>query len=164
MLDIHPQYLPLSKLLDCRLFAIPEYQRAYSWTSRQRNDLFNDIERVHSKGRSVSHFMAAVVCRRKKKLSIGTDEFYQLDVVDGQQRLTTLIILLSSIRFALNKKNAEENKLQRELSELLVKGDGAKLLLLQNTHDSSHHVANDLRNGTADHSRTADTLADSELL
>ena len=164
MLDIHPQYLPLSKLLDGRLFAIPEYQRSYSWTSRQRNDLFNDIERVHSKGRSVSHFMAAVVCRRKKKLSIGTDEFYQLDVVDGQQRLTTLIILLSSIRFALNKKNVEEKKLQRELSELLVKGDGAKLLLLQSNHDSSHHFANYLRNGTADHSQTADTLADRELL
>ena len=100
----------------------------------------------------------------KKKLSIGTDEFYQLDVVDGQQRLTTLIILLNAIRFALNTENAEEKKLQRELSELLVKGDGAKLLLLQTNHDSSHYFSNYLRNGTADHSRTAHTLADRELL
>jgi uncharacterized protein with ParB-like and HNH nuclease domain len=31
MITIHPQYLTLSKLLDGRLFRIPEYQRAYSW-------------------------------------------------------------------------------------------------------------------------------------
>ena len=40
MLTIHPQYLTLSKLLDGRLFRVPEYQRAYSWTSRERQDLF----------------------------------------------------------------------------------------------------------------------------
>ena len=164
MLDIHPQYLPLSKLLDGRLFVIPEYQRAYSWTSHQRNDLFKDIERVHFKGRNVSHFMAAVVCRRRRKLSIGTDEFHQLDIVDGQQRLTTLIILFNAIRFALNPENSSEDRLQRELSELLVKGDGVKLLLLQTNHDSSHHFSNYLRTGTADNSRTVNTLADRELL
>ena len=38
MITIHPQYLTLSKLLDGRLFHIPEYQRAYSWTSRERQD------------------------------------------------------------------------------------------------------------------------------
>jgi uncharacterized protein with ParB-like and HNH nuclease domain len=32
MLTIQPQYLTLAKLLDSRLFRIPEYQRAYSWT------------------------------------------------------------------------------------------------------------------------------------
>lgn len=164
MLEIQPQYLSLSKLLDGRLFVIPEYQRAYSWTSHQRNDLFNDIERVHSKGRSMSHFMAAIVCRRKRKLSIRTDEFYQLDVVDGQQRLTTLIILLNAINFALDPAKKSEKDLQRELSELLVKGDGVRLLLLQTNHDSSHHFANYLRHGNAEDPRSVDTLADRELL
>ncbi len=42
MITIHPQYLTLSKLLDGRLFRIPEYQRAYSWTSSERQDLFGD--------------------------------------------------------------------------------------------------------------------------
>ena len=164
MLDIQPQYLTLSKLLDGRLFIIPEYQRPYSWTSHQRNDLFKDIELVHSKGPNASHFMAAVVCRRKKKLPMGTDEFYQLDIVDGQQRLTTLIILLNAIRYSLDPKKQAEEKLQRELSELLVKGDGVKLLLLQTNQDTSQHFANYLRDGTADHSPTANTLADRELL
>ena len=44
MLDIHPQYLTLSKLLDGRLFLIPDYQRAYSWTAHERQDLFAHSE------------------------------------------------------------------------------------------------------------------------
>ena len=164
MLDIQPQYLTLSRLLDGRLFIIPEYQRAYSWTSHQRNDLFKDIERVYSKGANASHFMAAVVCRRTKKLPIGTDEFYQLDIVDGQQRITTLIILLNAIKLALDSKKPAERKLHRELSELLVKGDGAKLLLLQTNHDSSHHFSDYLRNGNAEDPGSVGTLADRELL
>ena len=164
MLDIQPQYLTLSRLLDGRLFIIPDYQRAYSWTSHQRKDLFNDIERVYSKGPNSSHFMAAVVCRRKKKLSIETDEFYQLDIVDGQQRITTLIILLNAIRLALDTRKQTEKTLHRELSELLVKGDGAKLLLLQTNHDTSHHFSDYLRNGNAEDSAAVTTLADRELL
>ena len=50
MITIHPQYLTLSKLLDGRLFRIPEYQRAYSWTSSERQDLFGDIEKIRAKG------------------------------------------------------------------------------------------------------------------
>ena len=70
MITIHPQYLTLSKLLDGRLFRIPEYQRAYSWTSSERQDLFGDIEKVRAKGQDAGHFMAAVVClRRENRLS-----------------------------------------------------------------------------------------------
>lgn len=163
MLDIHPQYLTLAKLLDGRLFIIPEYQRPYSWTSHQRKDLFEDIERVHSKGHNASHFMAAVVCLRAKKKRLGTDEFHQMDIVDGQQRLTTLIILLNAIKLALDPNRSAEKKLQRELSELLVKGDGARLLLLQTNHDTSHHFATYLRSGTFDFSLAANTVADREL-
>jgi hypothetical protein len=43
--------LPLSKLFDGRLFQIPDYQRAYSWTRHQRRDLFGDLQKTHAKGR-----------------------------------------------------------------------------------------------------------------
>lgn len=83
MIAIHPQYLPLAKLLDGRLFQIPEYQRAYSWTSHERQDLFSDIEKTHAKGTDEGHFMAAVVCLRRKKQVLGTDEYHVVEVVDG---------------------------------------------------------------------------------
>ena len=164
MITIHPQYLTLSKLLDGRLFRIPEYQRAYSWTSRERQDLFGDIEKVYAKGQDAGHFMAAVVCLRREKQTLGTDEFHVLEVVDGQQRLTTLIILLNAIKLVLNRKNKAEAKLARELTELLVKVEGDELLLLQTNHDSSHYFATFLRKGTFPSSATATTLADREIL
>ena len=164
MIAIHPQYLALSKLLDGRLFRIPEYQRAYSWTSSERQDLFGDIEKVRTRGQDSGHFMAAVVCLRREKQTLGTDEFHVLEVVDGQQRLTTLIILLNAIKLALKPKDKAETKLARELSELLVKVEGDELLLLQTNHDSSHYFATFLRKGTSPASASATTLADREIL
>jgi hypothetical protein len=164
MLTIQPQYLTLSKLLDGRLFEIPEYQRAYSWTQKQRSDLFGDIETTYSKGPEEGHFMAAIVCLRRRRQMLGTDEYFVLEVVDGQQRLTTLILLLKAIKLELNKKNKAEAKLVDELADLLVKPDGDELLLLQTNHDSSHYFANFLRKGAAPTVDTAKTLADRELL
>ena len=130
----------------------------------RRQDLFGDIEKVCAKGQDAGHFMAAVVCLRREKQTLGTDEFHVLEVVDGQQRLTTLIILLNAIKRALNRKDKAEAKLKRELSELLVKVEGDELLLLQTNHDSSHHFATFLRAGTSPASASATTLADREIL
>src|SRR5215218_5778100 len=118
MITIQPQYLALTKLFDGRLFRIPEYQRASSWTWHQREDLFGDIQKTYSKGADAGHFMAAVVCLRRGKQVLGTDEFHVMEVVDGQQRLTTLIILLNTITIALDKKSKPEAKLVAELGEL----------------------------------------------
>jgi uncharacterized protein with ParB-like and HNH nuclease domain len=164
MLTIQPQYLTLANLLAIRLFRIPEYQRAYSWTWHQREDLFHDIEKIHAKGPEEGHFMAAVVCLRRKKQALGTDLFDVVEVVDGQQRLTTLIVLLNAIKLELDEKNKAEAKLARELAELLVKVEGDELLLLQTNHDSSHHFATFLRKGTAEQSSAGKTLADREIL
>jgi len=150
MITIQPQYLALTKLFDGRLFRIPEYQRAYSWTWHQREDLFGDIQKTYSKGADAGHFMAAVVCLRRGKQVLGTDEFHVIEVVDGQQRLTTLIILLNALKLILDDKVKAESKLALELSDLLVKAEADELLLLQTNHDSSHHFSNYLRKGIAD--------------
>lgn len=164
MIQIQPQYLTLSKLLDGRLFRIPEYQRAYSWGKRQREDLFSDIKRLHAKGPDEGHFMAAVVCLRQDQQVLGTDLFHVVEIVDGQQRLTTLIILLRAIALRLDRKDRKENKLADEIDELLVKTEGEELLLLQTNHDTSYHFATFLRTGKAAASATAKTIADRELL
>lgn len=164
MITIQPQYLTLAKLFDGRLFRIPEYQRAYSWTSHQREDLFDDIKKTHVRGSEAGHFMAAVVGLRRTKQILGTDEFHVMEVVDGQQRLTTLIILLNALKLALDPKNKPEGKLAGELAQLLVKVEGDELLLLQTNHDSSHHFTNYLRKGIAPSSETAKTISDREIL
>lgn len=164
MLNIQPQYLSLSKLLDGRLFRIPEYQRAYSWMKHQRQDLFDDLLKTYSAGKEEVHFMAAVVCLRREKQELGTDEYQVLEIVDGQQRITTLIVLLKAISLALDEDEKQEAKLRNELSDLLVKPEGDELLLLQTNHDSSHYFANFLRSGISPASSVAKTTADREIL
>ena len=95
-MQLQPQLFNLNNLLNGRLFRIPEYQRAYSWEKKQRDDLFGDIERV--KASDEDHFMATVVGLTREKKQIIADQFTVVEIVDGQQRLTTLIILLKAIQ------------------------------------------------------------------
>lgn len=164
MLTIQPQYLSLNELLKNRLFRIPEYQRAYSWGSMQRKDLFEDIRKVYKKGSDAAHFLAAVVCLRTDKQLIGTDEYYMLDVVDGQQRLTTLIILLKATAMQLSGQVEAEQKLKAQIEELLVKQDSDELLLLQTNHDTSHYFSRYIRSGQSESPDAAKTIADRQIL
>lgn len=144
---IDPKYLTFSSVLNKRLFRIPNYQRAYSWETKQRSELFEDIEKLKLYDFARHHFMSTVVCLRKDKIEeVGTDELEVLDVVDGQQRLTTLIILLKAISKKLSVGTAEEQKESENLDELLVKGD-KRLILLQTNHDDSNIFSNYLTKG-----------------
>lgn len=126
--------------------------------------MFADLRKVHASGPEHVHFMAAVVCLRRGKQVLGTDEFHTVEVVDGQQRLTTLIVLLNAIKLLLDGSDKGQAKLQGELSELLVKVEADELLLLQTNHDSSHHFATYMRTGKAAKVEDATTLADREIL
>ena len=64
-MNIQPQHLSLGKLLHNRLFRIPKYQRAYSWQTRHRKDLFNDIEKGWASQKDNGHFMATIVGLRR---------------------------------------------------------------------------------------------------
>jgi hypothetical protein len=164
MTPTQPRYQSLINLLNGRLFQIPEYQRAYSWRKKERNDLFADIEKTHQKGVDFSHFMAAIICLRRDKRSLGTDVYEVMDVVDGQQRLTTLIILLKAIFLALDKSDPGQERLKREFDELLVKVGSDTLLLLQTNHDSSKCFSDYLREGKAVAPDEAKTVSDRETL
>lgn len=159
---IHPQHLSLIDLLSKRLFTIPDYQRSYSWDTRQRRDLFDDIEEVWHEDEDSIHFMATVVCRRlADRVRLGTDVMTRLDIVDGQQRLTTLIILLNAIRRALAEEEGAERD-ANDLQTLLVKPHD-NLLLLQTNQDTSNLFSNYIRSGAAPDPATAKTLADRHL-
>src|ERR1044072_4203164 len=114
-MQIQPLFLTLGSLLNGRLFRIPQYQRAYSWGAKQRQDLFDYINKVFDGGEDASHFMATIVALRRKKRRIAADEFVELEVVDGQQRLTTLVILMRATGKALNSKTKPHSKLAEEI-------------------------------------------------
>ena len=169
--NVQPRFLTFAQLLERRLFRIPLYQRAYSWTRKERADMFEDIIKLKGRPES-SHFMATIVGLNREKYTIVTDEYDVIDIVDGQQRLTTLVILLKVIEQELTSllENGDkdalpiESRLERELQELLVKPDQLSVILLQTNHDRSQYFVNFLRQGEAPRVSDAQTLADRELL
>ena len=164
MIDIQPKHITLAQLFQGHLFRIPQYQRSYSWSRKQRQDLFADIQQVYEHGADRSHFMATVVGLRRKVETIGTTAHEFIDIVDGQQRITTLILLLKAIAVAIGNSNTTDGRVRDELNTSLIKDDNATLLLLQTNHDSSDFFAKYVIHGTHPSSEDAETIADYELL
>jgi hypothetical protein len=163
MMEIQPQLFKLDSFMHGRLFRVPEYQRAYAWQKKQRADLFGDIRRV--KDSDEDHFMATFVglSRKAEKQQIIADQFSVIEIVDGQQRLTTLIIILKAIQKALDVNDRHEKGLYDELGKLLVKDDQHTLLLLQTNHDTSHFFADYIRDGVVP-TVVAATTADQNIV
>ena len=165
-MSVRPDYFTLNQLLANRLFRIPHYQRAYSWQSEHRAAMFDDIKKLRNKPTGSFHFMATVVGlkREEEKREIATEVYDFIEIVDGQQRITTLVLLLKAIEQKLNSKIPDEKALAQELKKLLIKQDEASLILLQTNHDGSRHFTNYLRSGEHSAPEVAKTLADYELL
>jgi uncharacterized protein with ParB-like and HNH nuclease domain/predicted transport protein len=118
-------------------FTIPIYQRTYSWTERECRQLWEDVLRVGEDERVAVHFLGSVVYV-EDGLSNQTDRAPLL-VIDGQQRLTTVTILLAALRDAVGdadepmdgfSKKKIENRYLRDPDE---DGDRSFKLLLTQT-------------------------------
>ena len=95
-----------------QLFEIPIYQRKYSWDKKQCNQLFDDIEKIGKTDKT--HFMGPIVFR------IGSDTDH-LIIIDGQQRMTTLSLLLASIANFLIKNSEYEEILNTTVKKVVNK-------------------------------------------
>ena len=158
MIAIQPSYLTVAELFSNRLFRIPDYQRAYSWGTAQRSDLFSDIKSIAAQtGSEAQHFMATVVCLRREQRAVDpTNKCWVLDIVDGQQRLTTLVLLLNAIYISRKELPG--------LRRLLVKGDDVTLVVLQTNHDTAQDFTNFLQNGRTRAVGDAVNVADRNVL
>ena len=84
------QLMCLPDIFRGRVFAVPDYQRAYAWDDKQVQELLNDLDHLLDDGVSHCHYTGTLVLSQVSAGEYG-DEY---QVVDGQQRLTTLVILL----------------------------------------------------------------------
>ena len=76
-------------------FVIPIYQRTYSWTEKECHQLWADIVRTGADGNISVHFIGSIVYIEKGQFTVAG--FSPLLVIDGQQRLTTVILLLAAL-------------------------------------------------------------------
>tara|TARA_R110002124_G_scaffold82995_1_gene217588 strand:+ start:15350 stop:17137 length:1788 start_codon:yes stop_codon:yes gene_type:complete len=83
---------PVSTLLDIEsgvIYAIPRYQREYTWSRAQWDALFDDLL-----DNEANYFLGSIICINQSQDALSVQS---LELVDGQQRMTTLSLLLAAI-------------------------------------------------------------------
>ena len=122
-------------------FVIPIYQRTYSWTAKECQELWNDILRTGSNNDITAHFLGSIVYIEKGLYQVSSQS--PLLVIDGQQRLTTVTLLIIALANALgDTEEPVDGFSQRKLRNYYLLNpdeDGEqhyKLILSQTDKDS----------------------------
>ena len=92
-------------------YVIPSYQRPYAWTVDQASELFDDLfDFYQSESEEEGYFLGSIVLIKKESEP-------SAEVIDGQQRLTTLTILLSSLAYILKDQDTLRQYIQEPGNE-----------------------------------------------
>ena len=94
-------------------FVIPIYQRTYSWTEKECRQLWDDIIRTGKNDAISVHFIGSIVYI-EEGISNNTVQSPQL-VIDGQQRLTTVTLLIAALAKALGDEEPVDGFSARKL-------------------------------------------------
>lgn len=129
-----------SRLLDflksSKQFVIPIYQRPYRWEEEQCRKLWDDLMRAGQSGGSATHFVGSVVYIQDGLYSVSDQP--SLLLIDGQQRLTTFMLLIEALARIQGDKELDGDFAARRLRQYYLKdtfqdGDRAYKMLLSAT-------------------------------
>ena len=118
-------------------FLIPVYQRFYSWDIDQCKRLWNDIVEMQRKGK-VGHFVGSIVNIAEQAMPTGVQKYM---IIDGQQRMTTLTLLLLALRDYAIMNPSDTTINARRIDNMLLKNEYEsdderyKLLLTETDRD-----------------------------
>ncbi|MCK4706256.1 MAG: DUF262 domain-containing protein, partial [Gammaproteobacteria bacterium] len=121
-------------------FVIPIYQRTYSWTEKECRQLWDDVIRCGSNDQISAHFIGSVVYVEKGLYSVSSQT--PLLVIDGQQRLTTITLLIAALTEVIGEEEPIEDFSQAKLkgyylTNPLESGDKFYKLILSQTDNLS---------------------------
>ena len=121
-------------------FVIPIYQRTYSWTERECRQLWDDILRAGEDDSIPAHFIGSIVYIEKGEYQVAKQS--SLLVIDGQQRLTTAMLILEALARRLGNDEpidgfSAEKLRSYYLLNTLEKGESRFKLLLTRTDKTS---------------------------
>ena len=112
---------PLSLLFQNRLFRIPDYQRGYAWQQSQLADFWDDLINLQQDRYHYTGLLSLKLLGRKETKDWGSDlwmvdkGFKACHIVDGQQRLTTFVILLNEIICFVRELDENKGKKDDEI-------------------------------------------------
>lgn len=111
-------------------FVLPLYQRRYSWAAKHWTTLERDLDRLMREPERRSHFIGSFVTAALDHAADQSVSRYRL--IDGQQRLTTLLLLLAALRdaaFAQGDSGLADEIHGLYLTNQFKKGDAARKLI-----------------------------------
>ena len=97
----------IGSIYNGNLFEIPTYQRKYSWTDKERKELWDDIKEAFEN--NINHFFGTLIFKRSDNEN-SLEEVYE--IIDGQQRTTTLFILLDVLITKLSNGDRKEDLIE----------------------------------------------------
>jgi uncharacterized protein with ParB-like and HNH nuclease domain len=121
-------------------FYIPEYQRGYRWTQTNVNQLLADIwdYRQEAKNNHTFYCLQPVVVRKRQWLDINNQIVNGYELIDGQQRLTTIHRILTYLMLEFLKVESLKEDYKKELYHIYYKTRlESKEFLLSNGYDDS---------------------------
>ena len=123
----------IGKIIRDHQLSVPTYQRPYAWEEKHIKDMFDDIGNA-IKDKEPEYFMGTIVLTKK-------EDSEALEIIDGQQRITSVFIFLSAIRDFF-RENGEENKANtiksRFISELDIRDNIEKSKLKLGEQDDDY--------------------------
>lgn len=136
-------------------FVIPIYQRTYSWTERECHQLWDDILRTGADEAISAHFVGSIVYIEKGLYQVSCQS--PLLVIDGQQRLTTVMLILEALARRLGDQEPVDGFSAKKLRSYyllnpLEEGDRSFKLLLTQTDRHSLLALVQQKPQPADHS------------
>jgi hypothetical protein len=130
----------LTSLFAEYIYQIPDYQRGYAWGEKQWKDFIQDTDALVDEEVS-SHYTGTVVVYAGRSAVIrpyGIEQLKVVDVVDGQQRLTTVCLYLSVIIRALIRNG--EADYTSAIAKYLYSGASCRLILNNDTADLFYNL------------------------
>lgn len=98
-------------------FVVPQYQRPYVWQEDNIQELIDDLYYAFENKQNSEYFLGALVLKRTKE-----EEFREYEILDGQQRLTTLCMMIAVLRDLMKKQ-----KYKWTLSEMIYQEENELL-------------------------------------
>lgn len=138
-----------------KIFNIPKYQRAYAWGEEQLNAFIEDLENQDA---DKDHFFGTILLQKQAP----EGEFNIIDIVDGQQRITTIIIFMKLLLAQQEKADNSVKLLKRIYIQDL---DMYKLRILDIDNDFfESHILGDNGTGYKEAAREVETPSQHRLL
>ncbi len=103
------ELLDLDGVIEKGVFEIPSYQRGYAWQEEQLKDFWNDLEHVSKLGDKF-HYMHSLTLRESEN----EFESSAFEIIDGQQRLATSLILLGLLAKITQHKDPKYSSMNLE--------------------------------------------------